>query len=166
MGFAFSFGAGVLRRGAETGAHRDANRQRQPHLPAEHVRHLCRLVVDLVEREPREIGPHHVDHRPQPCRGGTDPRSYEAGLRDRRVADAFGPEQGEEALRGAERATHRVLLGAASPRAADDVLADHDHGRVGLHGLAHRLADGVDHRQRALRRSHHQATPTRVICSG
>ena len=68
----------------------------------------------------------------------------------------FGAEQREEALRGAERAAHRVLLLAAAPGTADDVLAHHDHRRVGLHRLPHRLADRVDHRQRALGRDGHQ----------
>ena len=55
----------------------------------------------------------------------------------------FGAEERIEALRRAERAAHRVLLVAAAAGAADDVLAHHDHARVGLHRLPHRLADAA-----------------------
>ena len=83
-----------------------------------------------------------------------------------RVADPVGAEEREEALGGAERAAHRVLLVAAAAGAADHVLAHHDHRRVGLHRLAHRLADRIDERQHALGSDGHQRASTRASCSG
>ena len=72
-----------------------------------------------------------LDDRPRPHHGGADGGAHDAGLRDRRVGDALGPELLDQALVLAEHA------------AAAEVLADGPDGCVAPHLLGDRLARGL-----------------------
>ena len=98
---------------------------------------------DLVDRQTGEVDVHQLDDRPQAGERGADARADDPELADRRLADALGPELGEQAGGHLERA---AVLG--------DVLAHDQDPRVALHLEPQRVAErlGVEH-ARSSRRS-------------
>ena len=100
---------------------------------AHHEPELRGLVHDLVEGDAGEVRELQLDDRPQPGQRRADPAADEAALGQRRVADPLGAVALVEALGGAEE-----------PADLADVLADHDHVRIGLELEVERLADGGD----------------------
>jgi hypothetical protein len=129
--------AGVLAgpAGGEAVARLEDDRDR--HLPAAHVVEARRLVHDLVHRDEHELRHVQLDHRPVAGERRPDRHPDLRGLRDRRHADAVGPEGLQE----------RVVLGRG------DVLAEVEDGLVALHLLADRLFDRGDVGQLACHRS-------------
>ena len=114
------------------GAGRHADHQRHAELVARHVAHRGRGVEDLVEREQAEIHRHQLDDRAHAGHRGADARAGEAGLRQRRVANALGTELGQQPL------AHRVAAAIAA-----DVLAHQEHALVAPQRVADRLAHGL-----------------------
>ncbi len=117
-----------------------AHDERNAHLPARHVAQGGGVVDHLVEREQAEVDRHHLDDRPHAAEGGTDPRTDEARLGERCVADALRAELVEEAEADGE--------GTA---VAAHVLAHQEHPLIGgkrmaqsgAHGLAVGELDGA-----------------------
>ena len=106
-------------------AGRHADHQRHAELAARHVAHRGRVVEDLIEREQAEIHRHHLDDRAHAGHGRADPRPDEAGLRERRVANALGAELVQQAL------AHGVAAAIAA-----DILAHQEDAGVAAHGVA------------------------------
>ena len=97
---------------------------------AHHEPELRGLVDDLVEGDRGEVGELELDHGTEPGERGADPAADEAALGQRRVPDPLGAVALVEALGRPEEAADRA-----------DVLAHHDHVRVGVQLELERLAD-------------------------
>ena len=130
----------VLRAEPDAAARDHPDHERDARRPAHHEPELRGLVHDLVEGDAGEVRELQLDDGPQARQRGADPAADEAALGQRRVADPLGAVALVEALGGAEE--------AADPA---DVLADHDHVRVGLELEVERLADRGDEAERPLR---------------
>ena len=88
-------------------------------LAARHVAERRRVVHDLVEGQQAEVDRHDLDDRPHAAERGADAGADERGLRERRVADALGPELLEQPVAHREGAT-----------VAADVLAHQEDARI------------------------------------
>ena len=123
----------MLWPGGNAAAMRQAHHHRHAALATEHEARLGRLIDDGIHRNGDEIHEHDFDHRPQPghrrAHGGTD----DGGFRDRRVAHPVLAISFQQAARHAE--------GAAG---GCDILAEHDHGRIGRHGVRQGLVQRTD----------------------
>ncbi len=122
----------MLRTAPLTRAALGAQDHRHRELAARHEVRLRRLVDQLVERKREKVDEHDLDHRAQPRLRGADRDAGDRGLRDRRVADTLRAELLHEAARAAPRPAFR------------DVLAEHEHARVGAHGLGERVGDCLE----------------------
>ncbi len=123
----------------DTAAGDHPDHERDARRPAHHEAELRGLIHDLVEGDAGEVRELKLDHGPQPRQGGADPAPDEAALRQRRVADPLGAVALVETLGGAKEPAHPA-----------DVLADHDHARIGLELELERLAHGGDEAERPL----------------
>ena len=79
------------------GAGGHADHERHVELAARHVQQRGGVVHDLVEREQAEVDGHDLDDRAHAAERGADAGADEGRLRQRRVADALGPELLEQA---------------------------------------------------------------------
>ena len=131
----------VLGAEPDAGAADHPDHERHRRRAAHHEAELRGLVRDLVEGDGGEVGELELDDGAQAGERGADRAADEAALGQRRVADAVGPEALVQALRGAEE-----------PADAADVLAHHDHVRVGGELELERLADRRHERERPLAR--------------
>ena len=120
----------VLRAEPETRAVRGPEHERERDLAVGHVAGLGDLVRDHVPGDREEVAEHQLGDRAQAGHRGAHRRADDRLLADRRVADALGPELGEQPLGELEHAA-----GGA------DVLADEHHGRVALHLLGDPCGD-------------------------
>ena len=102
-------------------AGRHADHQRHAELPARHVPDGGGIVEDLVQREQREIHRHDFHDRAHAVHRRTDAQPGEAVLRQRRVADALGPEFVEQPL--AHAVTSAVMA---------DILTHEEDARIAL----------------------------------
>ena len=130
----------VLRSEPDAAARDHPDHERDARRPAHHESELRGLIHDLVEGDGGEVRELQLDDRPQPSQGRADPAADEAALRQRRVSDPLGPVALVETLGGTEQAAHLA-----------DVLADHDHARIGLELEIERLAHGGDEAELPLR---------------
>jgi hypothetical protein len=120
----------MLRPGAQAAAVRRAQHHRHAALATEHEARLGGLVHEGVHRQRDEVHEHDLDHRAQARQRRAHCGGDDARLGDRGVEHALRPELVEQAARGLERAAGRT-----------DVLAHHDHARVGGHAVAQCLRD-------------------------
>ena len=130
---------GVLGAEAEAAARHHAEHERHARRAAHHEPQLRRLVQDLVERDPCEVGELELDDGTQPGQRGADPAADESALGQRRVPDAIGAVALVEALGRPEQAAD-----------AADVLAHHDHVGIGGELEVERLADRCHEPERAV----------------
>ncbi len=121
----------MLRGELSAGAGGHADHQRDVELAARHVEDRGGVVDDLIEREQAEVDRHDLDDRSHAAERRADAGADERRFRERRVADALGPELLEQALAHGEAAA-----------VAADVLAHEKDARIALQ----RLADGGAHR--------------------
>src|SRR5690349_6289156 len=77
----------MLRRNLVGRAVRSAKHDRYFELSTRHVKHLRRVVDDLVRSEDRKVEGHEFDHRPKSRHGCTDSEPGKSKLSDRRVND-------------------------------------------------------------------------------
>ena len=122
----------MLGRKLAAGAGRHADHQRHAELVTRHVAHRGRGVEDLVEGEQAEVHRHQLDDRAHAGHRGADAGAGEAGLRQWRIADAFGAEFRQQAL------AHGIAAAIAA-----DILAHQEHRGVAAHSVADRLAHRV-----------------------
>ena len=98
----------MLRGDLPPRARRHADHERHADLSARHVPQRRRVVEDLIEREQAEVHGHDLDDRAHPGDRRADARADERRLRERRVADALGPEL-RRAARGCTRSVPPYL---------------------------------------------------------
>ena len=142
----------MLRRHPDPVRDRAADHEGHGHPSAGHVAPFGGVVDDLVHRQGDEVGDLQLDHGTAADDGGADACTGNAGLRDRRVDHAPGPELLEQARGDLEQ-----------PAQAGDVLADHEHLLVAAHLLVQRLVERLAHRQLALA---HESLPGAVHSLG
>ena len=82
---------GVLRARRPPRTALRSDRERHRHLPARHRPVLRGLVDELLHRDREEVLVHDLDDRAHALDRGADPAADDRHLRDRRVADALGP---------------------------------------------------------------------------
>ena len=120
-------GLRVLGAESQAGSAESPNDDRRLDAPARHEAVLGDAVGDLIEADPEEVGEHNLDDGPVAGQRETQRRADEAGLRDRRIADALRAKLFIE--------TVACLEGAAG---LANILA-HDQGlRIAPHLLAQR----------------------------
>ena len=107
----------VLGAEAQAGAVGRPQHERQRHLAVGHVAGLGDLVDDHVPGHREEVGEHQLGDRAQAGHRRAHRRADDRLLADRRVADAVGPELGEQAFGQLEHAAGRpdVLADRARP---------------------------------------------------
>ena len=111
----------MLGRELASGARRHPNHHRDRELAARHVPDRRGVVHDLVDAEQAEIDRHDLDDRLRAAERGADGRADEGRFRERRVANAFLAELGEQPLADG--------VAAAVPA---DVLAHQKHALIAL----------------------------------
>ena len=124
---------GVLRAEPDASSGDHPDHERDARRPAHHEPELGGLVDDLVEGDAGEVRELQLDDGPESRQRRADPAADEAALRQRRVAYPLRAEALVQPLRGPEQPAHLA-----------DVLADHDHARIGLELELEGLADGRD----------------------
>src|SRR4051812_28883650 len=122
----------VVLDSADAAAVRDADRDRQLHVPGRPVVHLCDLADDLVERREDEAVELDLAHRTEAADRQADRRADDAGLCERSVDDAVLAEVFLQPVGDAED--------AAEPA---DVLAHDEDLRVVLQCLTQPLVEGL-----------------------
>ena len=117
-------------------------------------------IDDLVEADAEEIGEHDLGDRPVAGDGEAERGADEAGLGDRRIADAGGAELLVEPLAGLERPTGRadVLAHDEDLVVPPHLLLERGEDRFAVGDLLHRvlrrrLGLGSRRRRRATARS-------------
>ena len=83
---------GVLRRQLPPRTGRHADHERNAELTTRHVSDGCRVVDDLIQRQQAEIDRHHLDNRAHAAERSADAGPDEGRFRQRRIANAVGPE--------------------------------------------------------------------------
>ena len=91
-----------------------------------------------------KLAHHDVDNGPQAGQGRPDGGAHETGLRNRGVADSFGPELLDQPLRDAERPTHCAFQGSSEAGPTGNVLTQDDHAGVPAHGFGEPFVDSLD----------------------
>src|SRR5205823_5168325 len=123
---------------ANAAAVRHPDRDRELHLPARPPAIATDVRDQLVEARVAERVVLHLADGPPAGHAEAYGGAEDAGLGERRVEAAVGPEPVAEARRSAEDAA-----------GATDVLAEHHHVRVALELRVERVVDGLDERQRS-----------------